>query len=78
LLEFAEVIDVKILQNISREKEVAYAEKWLAIADFVPVRKFGASDSTAESHLTGFYTKKRIIQSGLWNCGSAWQMPVSN
>jgi len=67
LLEFAEVIDVKILPNVPREKEDVYAEKWLALADFVPVRKFGASDSTAESHLTGFYTKKKIIQSELWN-----------
>ena len=78
LLEFAEVIDVKILPNIPQEKEVIYAEKWLTIADFVPVKKFGASDSTAESHLTGFYTKRKIMQSELWNCVSGWQMPVSN
>ena len=78
LLEFAEVIDIKVLENIPQEKEIVYAEKWLALADFVPVRKFGASDSTAESHLTGFYTKKKIMQSELWNCGSAWQMPLPN
>ena len=70
LLEFADVIDVKIIPNASRDEEAVYADKWLSIADFVPIKKFGASDSPAESHLTGFLTKKKIIQSGLW--GRNW------
>jgi len=67
LLELADVINVKIIPNASRDEEAVYADKWLSIADFVPIKKFGASDSPSESHLTGFYTKKKIIQSELWS-----------
>jgi len=67
LLEIADVIDVKIIPDGSRDEEAVYAEKWLSIADFVPVKKFGASDSPAKSHLSGFFTKKKIMQSELWS-----------
>jgi len=66
LLEFAKIIEVKIITNRQKEKEQLYAEKWIKKADFIPARKFGASDSKAETHLTGFKTKKKIINSNLW------------
>ncbi len=66
LLEFADVIDVKILRGAARKDEEHFAKRWIKIADFIPLKKFGASDSKAETHLVGFKTKKKIIKSDLW------------
>ena len=66
LLEKADVVDVKVIHGAAKDKETFYAERWFAMSDFVPVKKFGASDSKAKSHLVGFYTKKKIVQSNLW------------
>ena len=65
-LEFADIIDIKLLTNQLKEKEQVFAEKWIESADFIPVPKFGATDSKAKTHLTGFKTKKKIINSNLW------------
>lgn len=66
LLEFAKIIEVKIITNQQKAKEQFYAEKWIEVADFIPVPKFGASDSKAKTHLIGFKTKKQIINNNLW------------
>ena len=66
LLEFTKIIEVKVLTNQPKEKELFFAEDFLKISDFIPVPKFGASDSKAESHLTGFKTKQKIINSNIW------------
>jgi len=66
LLEKADVIDVKIIYGASRYDETIFAEKWAALSDFIPMKKFGATDSKAKTHLVGFITKKKILQSHLW------------
>ncbi|NLF39203.1 GIY-YIG nuclease family protein [bacterium] len=66
LTAHARVIAVGIIPGAPREDEAAFADEWGALADFVPMRKFGASDSPSASHLAGFRRRAKIERSPLW------------
>jgi len=73
LLQHATITAVRYLPDASRDDEVRCAGLWAAAADFVPVPKFGASDSPARAHLAGFRTRRTITSHSLWRTARPWQ-----
>lgn len=66
LLEYAAVVGVRIMADVPRRDEPRYAGEWAALADGIPIPKFGACDSPAVSHLAWFKTRKKITSSPVW------------
>jgi sugar fermentation stimulation protein A len=58
-LQYARVIAVRVLPNAPKQREAQMAMALCCNADSIPMRKFGASDSPAVSHLVGFQTRRR-------------------
>jgi Uri superfamily endonuclease len=74
LLRCTTVSAVRYLPEASRADEVVCAQRWADAADFIPVPKFGASDSAARSHLAGFHTRRAITSHPLWLTARPWQV----
>ena len=66
----ARVAGVRILPGAPRAMEAASAGEWLQYAEFVPMRKFGATDSPAETHLFGFRTRRAACAAPPWRRAS--------
>ena len=62
----ARVVAVRVLRGAGRRQEAVCARQWLASAAFVPMHKFGASDSPAASHLLGFTRRAAVERHPLW------------
>ena len=72
LLRCGRVVAVRVLDGAPRGMEAACADLWLRHADFVPVRKFGATDSPSFAHLTGFRTRRAAESVPVWREAAQW------
>ncbi|MCX7005175.1 MAG: GIY-YIG nuclease family protein [bacterium] len=70
LMPHARCVAVRALPGAPRADEARHAVAFCAAADFVPLAKFGASDSTAPAHLAGFRTRRRATALPAWQRAS--------
>jgi len=77
LLRFGRVVSVRVIEGAPRAAEAACADLWLSHADFVPVRKFGATDSPAYAHLAGFRTRRAAEEVPVWKRAAQWPISLS-
>jgi len=66
LLPPARCVAVRALPGAPRADEARHATSFCAGADFIPLAKFGASDSPAPAHLAGFRTRRRATALPAW------------
>lgn len=78
LLPHARCVTVRALAGAPHADEARHAVAFCAAADFIPLAKFGASDSPAPAHLVGFRTRRRATTLPAWQRAQELKLETRN
>ncbi|MCX7846443.1 MAG: GIY-YIG nuclease family protein [bacterium] len=74
LLRRGTLVTARIYPGMSRPAEAQLAQAWCRVLGANPIPSFGASDSSAPTHLIHFARRRSVEESLLWQCALPWPL----